>query len=93
MSFSRRRLRTAVAATTGLLAIAGGAAGASAETAPEPPGSTAPAMTFVAPRVGPITVGLGPTVINGKVMDPGMQVTVPPVSVPVDPSGAVHGAG
>jgi hypothetical protein len=37
-------------------------------------------MTFVPPKVGPITVGIGPITIGGKVIDPGLQVTLPAVT-------------
>jgi hypothetical protein len=80
------RIRTyrAAAAAAGLLAVAP-AAGASAATVP--PGSAlpslqAPAFTFVPPKVGPISVDIAPTIINGKIIDPGRHILMPPVEVP-----------
>ena len=81
----RIRTYSAAAAATGLLAIATPVAGASAATTPaaaEPPSVQAPAVTFVPPRVGPISVDIGKTIINGEVVDPGMHVLMPGVSVP-----------
>jgi hypothetical protein len=82
MIFSRRLLETATVAAGSLLAIATSVVGASAAVAdgPAPSGSAPADMTFVPPKVGPITVTIGPTVIGGKVMDPGLQVTLPGVS-------------
>jgi hypothetical protein len=79
MMRSRTSLATAVVAVS-LLATAGHAASASADTTP--PAVTMPSgLTFVPPSVGPIRVDLGPTIINGKVIDPGLHVLMPGVSL------------
>lgn len=82
MSFTRTRLLAAVIAADSLLAIGFTVAGASAAVAPRPaPPASAPAdMTFVPPKVGPIKVAIGPTIIGGTVIDPGLQLTLPAVS-------------
>jgi hypothetical protein len=80
------RIRTYAAATAaGLLASAIPVAGASAVTSPTASGAPSlqpPAFTFVPPRVGQLSVDIGPTIINGKVIDPGLHVLSPGVSVP-----------
>jgi hypothetical protein len=75
--------RAAVAAGAGVLAVAGTAAGAgAAPVSPLPGASTLPsaALTFVPPRVGPISVDIGPTIIGGKIMNPGVHVVMPGAS-------------
>jgi hypothetical protein len=80
MSSTPRRL--AAVAAAGLMAIAV-PAGAGAATAPTD-GSSSPllALTFVPPKVGPISVSIGPTILGGQVIDPGLHVTTPGVSLP-----------
>jgi hypothetical protein len=76
----------AAVAAAGLLAIGPGAAGASPATVPGPPAlpSLGPyAGTFVPPSVGPISVDIGRTIINGQITDPGLHVLMPGVSVPL----------
>jgi hypothetical protein len=86
MSF--RKLSAAVVAALVPLSLAGPVAGASAAqnnlivtTAPMPalaPGT----MTFIPPRVAPIMVILGPTIIDGQQISPGVNVSTPGVSLP-----------
>ncbi|MEA2280382.1 MAG: hypothetical protein QOK21_989 [Solirubrobacteraceae bacterium] len=75
----------AAATAAGLLTLAAPAAIASAATtapAATAPATTPPALTFTPPRVGPISVDIAPTIINGKVIDPGLHVRSPGVSLP-----------
>jgi hypothetical protein len=81
------RIRTcsaAAAAAASLLAMATPVAGASTPTTPMaslPPGLAAPALTFVPPRIGRLSVDIGPTIINGVVTDPGLHVLAPDVTL------------
>jgi hypothetical protein len=70
---SRTLERVAAVAAT-MLAAAVAAPGASA--------ATTPAVKFVPPRVGPLSVDIGPTIIGGQVMDPGLHVGTPGVALP-----------
>jgi hypothetical protein len=69
-----------VAAAAAVLAVA--APAASADTTPAPSCVAQPMLTFVPPHVGPITVVIGPTILGGKLMDPGLRVVMPGVSMP-----------
>jgi hypothetical protein len=69
-----RTLKRAAAVAVSLIAAAAAAPGASA--------ATTPAITFVPPRVGPLSVDIAPTIIGGRVMDPGLHVVTPGVSLP-----------
>jgi hypothetical protein len=73
----------AAAAAAGLLGIATPVAGASAATTPTASGPPQPpAINFVPPSVGPISVDIGRTIINGQIIDPGVHVLMPGVSAP-----------
>jgi hypothetical protein len=68
------------AAVAGLLAIANPV---TAHAATPPPATGLPAgITFVPPSVGPISVDLGATIINGKVIAPAVHVLTPGTSLP-----------
>jgi hypothetical protein len=76
-----RKPFAAAAAAVCLLAWAAPAAHASDPTTPAtatPP----PTLTFVPPKVGPLRVDIGPTIINGKVINAGLHVLMPGVSLP-----------
>jgi hypothetical protein len=80
-----RNSAAAAAAAAGVLAIATPVAGASDTTTPAasaPPSVQPPTLTFVPPRVGPLSVDIGPTVINGQMIDPGLHVLMPGVTLP-----------
>jgi hypothetical protein len=84
--FIQRTLATMVAASS-LLAVSAGVAGAgvSGTATDRPPAQCAPPapvdMTFVPPTVGPIGVAIGPTIIDGVVVDPGRKVSLPGATV------------
>lgn len=71
MMLMRGRFATCMVAIGGALFM--GAAVARASDAPA-------GGTFIPPTVGPITVRIGPTIIGGKVVDPGLTMTLPAVT-------------
>jgi hypothetical protein len=72
-----RRL-PAAATVIGLIALAAPIAGASADTT----ATRSPLLTFVPPKVGPLTVSIGAIIINGQVINPALNVSTPGVSLP-----------
>jgi hypothetical protein len=84
MKFAAKHLAT-TAAAAGLLAVAIPAAAAHAATPPPAttlPSLTMPGINFTPPQVGQIRVVIGPTIIGGKVIDPGLNVSTPGTSLP-----------
>jgi len=71
----RRTSRRAISLAVGVLATWAVAAGAGAQAIPMPSGGS-----FVPPAVGPVSVDIGPTIIGGKVMDPGVHMVLPPTT-------------
>jgi hypothetical protein len=90
-----RRL-AAVASAVGVLAVGAPVAGASAATStgtvPLPAFQLPswPTLTFTPPAVGPIEVHIGAIIISGNVISPGMNIVMPPITVP---SFLFHPAG
>jgi hypothetical protein len=74
------RTPLAAAAVTAAVCLLAAAPAAHASD-PTPPSAT-PALTFVPPSVGPLRVDIGPTIINGKVINAGLHVLMPGVSLP-----------
>jgi hypothetical protein len=88
MLSSPRRL-AAVASAVSLLAVGAPVAGASAATSTVPttplpplPSWSWPALTFVPPWVGPIEVHIGAIIIGGNVISPGVNIVMPPITLP-----------
>jgi hypothetical protein len=48
----------------------------------------APGLTFVPPAVGPIAVHIGPIIIDGQQISPGVNVSTPGTTVPPIASGS-----
>jgi hypothetical protein len=84
MRTTRIRTYAAASAAAALLTAALPVASASASTAPvaAAPGTPPPAFTFVPPRVGPISVDIAATIINGQVVNPGLHILMPAVTLP-----------
>ena len=77
------RIRTyaLAAGAAGLLGAALPVAAANAEVAPAAHVQARPSqpLVFVPPRVGPIVVSIGPTIIGGRIIDAGLRVQTPGV--------------
>jgi hypothetical protein len=64
----------------GLAAPVGGAGANTTSAASK--AAAAPPLSFIPPTVGAISVALGPTIIGGKVINPGLNVYLPGTSLP-----------
>jgi len=90
----RFRLRYAVAtaaASAAVLAAAVPAANAATPSAPPPstlPAFTLPGLQCTPPYVGPIRVVIGPIIIGGKVINPGINLSTPGVTIPWPPASS-----
>ena len=77
-----RRVFIAAAAATALVTV-GSAAVAHADTTPAASAALpSPALTFVPPSVGPICVVIGPIILGGKLMNPGIHECLQGTSLP-----------
>jgi hypothetical protein len=71
-------------------ALAAPVAGARADATPTDPGAyshrvmgpSSPLLSFVPPKVGPLNVSLGATIIDGQVISPGVNVVSPGITLP-----------
>jgi hypothetical protein len=86
--------RLAAISIVSALAIAA-PAGASAATAATPSVNPLllgpwPALQFVPPRVGPISVNIGAIIISGQQVSPGIHFTMPPITMPPIVFGGTH---
>jgi hypothetical protein len=71
----------AAAAALSLFGLAAPLSGASAATAPPITQAPSGLLTFVPPTVGQLGVAIGATIIGGKTISPGVNVTVPGTSL------------
>jgi hypothetical protein len=78
----RIRTLSATAAVVVPLALGAPVAAARADAPPASAPASSALLTFVPPKVGPITVSIGPSILGGKVIDPGLTVSSPGVSLP-----------
>jgi hypothetical protein len=73
------RKLSAAAAVVSLFGLAAPVVGARADTTPA---AASPLLTFVPPKVGPISVNIGATFIGGRMISRGVNVVMPGVSLP-----------
>ena len=92
--FSRKTLASVAAGSLFAIGVTGAGASAATRTSTTSDGcppAAASGATFVPPKVGPISVVIGPTIIDGKVIDPGMNVTTPGVTADPCPAAPTEG--
>ena len=89
----RLRLRHAAAAAAAsaaaLAVVVPGSASAATPSSPPPsslPAFDLPALQFTPPAVGPIRVVIGPIIIGGQLINPGLNVSTPGFTVPWPPA-------
>jgi hypothetical protein len=76
------RARTPFAAAVIVCLLAAAPAAQASDPAPTATVTSPSTLTFVPPSVGPLRVDIGPTIINGKVINAGLHVLMPGVSLP-----------
>jgi hypothetical protein len=79
VSVSSTLLRVLATTAVGATAAFAPAAAAHADT---PPATSGPTLTFVPPQVGRLVVVIGPIIIGGRLMSPGVHVENPTASIP-----------
>jgi hypothetical protein len=77
-----RTLKRALATVTIGACAALAPAGAAHADAPATTTSSACRLTFVPPRMGRVLVVIGPVIIGGQVISPGVRVENPPLELP-----------
>jgi hypothetical protein len=75
----KRAITVAAVGAVAALAPAASAAAATPVTATTTP---RPMLTFTPPSVGSLVVSIGPIIIDGHVISPGVYVVKPPVTLP-----------
>ena len=80
--FIQKLLGAVAALSLVALTASAGVASASIVSPPSPPLPASETLTFVPPSVGPLRVNIGPTIIGGQMIRPGVNVSTTEVTLP-----------